>query len=98
MSLARDLFSTIGNGSYDLARVLGALAVSVFSGVLISAAAQGQQLDFAAIGLGFGSVLVGAGGLIFAKDSARTAAVSQVTKDASAGVVAEAVADQVAKP
>lgn len=82
MTVLRDLFSGVNNRAWDLARVLGFWAVVSYSGTFIAAAIRGQTLDFSAIGVGFAAVLAGAGALIFAKDSARTAAVSQEAKDA----------------
>ncbi len=71
-----DLFKGISGQNWELARILAAWAVASFSGTFIGAFIRGQPLDFAAIGTGFGIVLAGAGGLIWAKDSARTAAVT----------------------
>lgn len=77
MSLVRDLFAGLGNQRWDLARVLAFWAVVSYSGTFVAAAVRGQELDFSAIGVGFAAVLAGAAALIFAKDTARTAAVSQ---------------------
>lgn len=82
MTVLRDLFSGLGNRHADLARVLGAGSWLVYSGVIINASVHGQALNFLEIGTGFGLLLSGIGGFIWAKDTARTAAVSQEAKDA----------------
>lgn len=85
MSFIRDLFMSVNNAGWELARVLAAWAVVSYTAAFIGVFIRGSQpMDFSAIGVGFAAVLAGAGALIFAKDSARTAAVSQVAKDETA--------------
>ena len=79
MKLLRDLFMGVSNSGWELARVLAAWAVFSFSGAFIAAAARGQQIDFSALGVGFAAVLAGAGGLIWAKDTARAKAIAAET-------------------
>jgi hypothetical protein len=89
MKLFRDLFMSPGNVAWELARFLAAWAVISYSGAFIAVFIRGgQPLDFSAIGTGYGIVLAGAGALIWAKDTARTAAISQVKQDATAAAAA----------
>ena len=75
--LLADLFKTPGNQSWELARFLAAWAVASFSfAFLWQLIRNGTALDFASLGTGYGLVLAGAGALIWAKDTARTAAVN----------------------
>ena len=95
MSFVRDLFTGLGNSRWELARVLAAWAVVTYAAAILGAYVKGQVLDFSAIGLGYAAVLAGAGGLIWAKDTARTAAASQASQDQATTTVAAAVADHV---
>ena len=85
MKFLADLFKSPGNTAWELARFLAAWAVISYSGTFIATFVRGgQQMDFSAIGTGFGIVLAGAGALIWAKDTARTAAISQAKQDDTA--------------
>jgi hypothetical protein len=99
MRFFRDLFMSVNNTGWELGRVTAAWAVVSYTGAFIGVFIRGSQpMDFSAIGVGFAAVLAGAGALIFAKDSARTAAVSAISHDKATVVVADAVADQVGWP
>lgn len=77
MKIFKDLFYGLGNVNADLARVLAAWAVGSYSFAFLWALIRnGATLDFSALGIGYAAILAGAGALILAKDSARTAAVS----------------------
>lgn len=72
-----DLFKGPGNAGWELARFLAFWAVASYSGAfLVTLFRGGAPLDFSSIGTGYGIVLAGAGALIWAKDTARTAAVT----------------------
>ena len=74
--LLRDLFSNVGNHSWELARFMAAWAVVSYSGGFLYALARGQTIEWSSLGTGFGAVLLGAGALIGIKDVARAKALS----------------------
>lgn len=88
MTILRDLFSGLGNQHTDLARVAGAFVIMVYCALLISAHIRGDPFKPIEVGTGFTAMLAGVAAFIFAKDTARTAAISQVAKDETAAVVA----------
>ncbi len=89
MKLLEDLFKGPGNVSWELARILGAWAVASYTGVFIGVFVRGaQEIDFSSLGVGYAAVMAGAGGFIWAKDTARTAAISQVSQDKTAAEAA----------
>ncbi len=93
MKLLRDLFMSPGNQAWELARFLAAYAVLSYSATfLVPLVRTNPSFDYSSLGIGFAAILAGAGALIWAKDTARTAAVSQVKQDAAAAVVADAEA------
>lgn len=83
MKLLRDLFTGISGGHWELARFLAAYAVVSYSATfivplwrLINSQGEPPTFDYSALGLGYAAVLAGAGALIWAKDTAKTAAVT----------------------
>lgn len=77
-----DLFKTPGNHAWELARFMAAYAVLSYSATFIvplwRLAVHGiaTTFDYSALGVGYAAILAGAGALIWAKDTARTAAVT----------------------
>ena len=77
MKLIRDLFMSIDNKAWELARFIAAWSVLSYSFAFLWALVRNNAtLDYASVGTGYGLVLAGAAALIFAKDSARTNAVT----------------------
>lgn len=84
----KDLFMGLGNEHWELARIIGTFSVTSYVFAFIYSLVKNHaELDFSALGIGFAALLGGVGILIYAKDSARTNAVSQVTQDATANRV-----------
>lgn len=84
MSFLPDLLKGTGNQHWDLARVVGLYVVLIYSGLLISSHVRGVAFDAVAIGAGLAALLAGVAAFIWAKDTARTAAISQGKQDATA--------------
>lgn len=81
-----DLFKNVGGTAWELARILSAWAVLSFSfAFLYALVALGKVPEWSSLGLGYGSVLLGAGAYIGIKDLARAQAAS-VTSAAAADV------------
>jgi hypothetical protein len=73
-----DLFKGPGNAGWELARFLAAYAVASYSATfLVPLIREGTPaFDYSALGIGYAAILAGAGAMIWAKDTARTAAVT----------------------
>ena len=76
-----DLFKGLGNDNWELARILACYAVISYSATfivplwrLINSQGTPPTFDYSALGIGYAAVLAGAGALIWAKDTAKTAA------------------------
>lgn len=76
MKLLEDLFKNVGNQQWELARILSAWAVISFSFAFLWALLWLKNVpDWAALGTGFGAILLGALGGIGIKDVARAKAI-----------------------
>lgn len=84
MKFICDLFKGPGNNSWELARFLGAYAVLSYSATFIVPLIRNASatFDYSALGIGYAAILAGAGAFIWAKDTARTAAVTAATATA----------------
>lgn len=71
-----DLFKTPGNHAWELARFLAAYAVASYSATFLVPLIRHDNpaFDYSSLGIGYAAILAGAGALIWAKDTARTAA------------------------
>lgn len=69
MTLIRSLFTGRDNTTYDLGRVLWAKGGLAYILMTAYALSKGQQFDPVAWGAGFGAVMAGGGGAIWAKRS-----------------------------
>lgn len=68
----RDLFMGPNNAYWDLGRILSFAAGAAMLAAQAWNIRLGIPIDLAALGTGFGAILVGAAGLIFVKDRAAT--------------------------
>lgn len=77
MKLLRDLFMNVGNQQWELARIMSAWAILSFSFAFLWALLWlGNVPDWAALGTGYGAVLLGAGAYIGIKDIARAKSIA----------------------
>lgn len=86
MKLIRDLFMGPGNQHWDLARILGAKAVTAYTAAFLYALIKlGNVPDWSALGVGYTGVLGGVAALILGKDFSAIKAKAAAAGDKPAG-------------